>query len=59
MSRKKRESTLPHPLVAIDLGGHSVRAMAAECTQEGLLRVLGVESSNRFPCVERGNSTVG
>lgn len=54
MSRKKRESTLPHPLVAIDLGGHSVRAMAAECTQEGLLRVLGVESSNRFPCVERG-----
>ena len=45
---------MPHPLVAIDMGGHSVRAMAAERTEEGLFRILGVESSNRFPCVERG-----
>ena len=54
MARKKSEATEPHPLVAIDMGGHSVRAMAAERTEEGLFRILGVESSNRFPCVERG-----
>jgi len=54
MARKKQESTLPHPLVAIDLGSHSVRAMAAERTEEGLLRLLGAESSNRSLCAERG-----
>ena len=48
MARKKSEATEPHPLVAIDMGGHSVRAMAAERTEEGLFRILGVESSNRF-----------
>ena len=54
MARKKTEALAPHPLVAIDMGSHSVRAMAAERTEEGLFRILGVESSNRFPCVERG-----
>lgn len=42
------------PLVAVDLGSHGVRAMAAEMTSGGLLRVLGVETSNKFECVERG-----
>lgn len=41
-------------LVAIDLGSHGVRAMAAEKTDGGLLRVLGVESSQKFECVEKG-----
>lgn len=55
MARKNNINTLPHPLVAIELGGHSVRAMAAEMTEEGFLRVLGVESSSRYPnLVERG-----
>ena len=61
MARKNQGTILSHPLVAIELGGHSVRAMAAEMTEEGLVRVLGVESSNRHSpnLVERGvvNST--
>jgi cell division protein FtsA len=41
-------------LVAMDLGSHSFRAMAAERMPDGLIRVLGAEeSSNRF-CVNRG-----
>ena len=43
MARKNQGTILSHPLVAIELGGHSVRAMAAEMTEEGLVRVLGVE----------------
>lgn len=55
MARKNQEITSPHPLVAIELGSHSVRAMAAEMNADGYLRVLGVESSNRYPnLVERG-----
>lgn len=54
MVRKKIESSLPHPLVAIDMGSHSIRSMAVERTPEGWLRVLAVESSNRNICVERG-----
>lgn len=54
MSRKKIESTLPHPLVAIDMGSHSIRSMAAERTSDGLLRILGADASNRKLCVERG-----
>ena len=51
---KKHKILQSVPLVAIDLGSDTVRAMAAEMTDEGLLRVLGVECSNKFPCVERG-----
>ena len=54
MARKRQDSVYPHPLVATDLGSHSVRAMAAERTSEGLLRVLGADASNRKLCVERG-----
>lgn len=57
MARKKIEEIIPHPLVAMDLGSHSVRSMAAERTSEGLFRVLGVETSNRNLCVERGMVT--
>lgn len=53
MSKKKIETSLPHPLVATDLGSHSIRSMAVEYTDEGL-RVLGVETSNRNISVERG-----
>ena len=51
---KKQEILQSVPLVAIDLGSQSVRAMAAEMTESGLLRVLGVESSSKFDCVKKG-----
>ena len=54
MARKNQESSLPHPLIAMDLGSHSIRSMAVERTPDGLFRVLGVESSSRNVCVERG-----
>lgn len=54
MARKNQESSLPHPLIAMDLGSHSIRSMAVERTSDGLFRVLGVESSSRNVCVERG-----
>lgn len=50
---KKHKILQSVPLVAIDLGSHNVRAMAAEMV-DGRLRVLGVESSNKFQCMERG-----
>ncbi|MCR4665057.1 MAG: hypothetical protein K5660_06800 [Paludibacteraceae bacterium] len=42
------------PLVAVELGSHSVRAMAAEKVGTDLLRVLAYEESNQFPCVNHG-----
>ena len=51
---KKEKILQSVPLVAIDLGSHNVRAMAAEMTDSGLLRVLGVESSSKFESVEKG-----
>lgn len=51
---KKQQILQSVPLVAIDLGSHSIRAMAAELTENNMLRILGVESSSKFPCVERG-----
>ncbi len=53
MALLKKDSS-SHPLVAVDMGRSSVRAMAAERTPDGLLRILGAESSNRHTCVERG-----
>lgn len=55
---KKRKILQSIPLVAIDLGSNGVRAMAAEMTDNGTLHVLGVESSNKFPCMERGVVTI-
>jgi cell division ATPase FtsA len=40
---KKQQIIQSVPLVAIDMGSHSVRAMAAEMTENGMLHVLGVE----------------
>ena len=54
MAKKKQQSIQSVPLVAIDLGSSSVRAMAAEYTDNGMLRILGMETSRKFPCVERG-----
>lgn len=51
---KKQDILQSVPLVAIDLGSDGVRAMAAEMTKGGMLRILGVEASNKFECVERG-----
>jgi cell division protein FtsA len=50
---KKHKILQSVPLEAIDLGSHNVRAMAAEVTDHGL-RVLGIEASNKFQCMERG-----
>ena len=41
-------------LVAVDMGSQSFRAMAAEMTPSGALRVLGVEESSQKCCVHRG-----
>ena len=54
MAKKNTQSTLPHPLVAIELGSHGVRSMAVERTEQGWLHVLGAEASNRNTSVERG-----
>ena len=51
---KKKTSLEKIPLVAIDFGSDTVKAMAGEYTQDGLLRVLGVETSYVKHCVERG-----
>lgn len=54
MAKKNTQSTLPHPLVAVELGSHGVRSMAVERTEHGWLHVLGAEASNRSTSVERG-----
>lgn len=41
-------------LVALDMGSYSFRAMAAEMTDEGALRILGVEESSQKHCVDHG-----
>ena len=41
-------------LVAVDMGSHSFRAMAAERMPSGSLRVLGVEESSQKCCVREG-----
>lgn len=43
------------PLVALELGSHSVRAMAAERIDGDILRILGYEQSQKYPdYMERG-----
>ena len=51
---KKQQIGHSVPLVAIDLGSHGIRTMAAEMTENGILRVLGVETSSKFDCVKKG-----
>lgn len=55
MARKsKGQKAEALPLVAIELGSHSVRAMAAERIDSDLIRILGVEESKKYPCVQNG-----
>lgn len=55
MAKKKKQQTAESlPLVAIDLGSNSIRAMAAVRIGDDLLHILGVEESNKFPAVQNG-----
>ena len=57
MARKQTQKADSLPLVAIDLGSDSVRAMAAQRIAPDLFRVLGVEERSQKQgnlCVEQG-----
>jgi len=56
MRKKKTDHTLAQdlPLVAIDIGSDSIRAMAAQLNPDYSLRILGYEESRKFDCVHRG-----
>ena len=41
-------------IVAVDLGSSSIKAMAAERVDADTLRILGLETSSRYPCVSKG-----
>lgn len=53
MARKSQIQASTLPLVAIDLGSDSIRAMAAECVDNDMVRILGVEEIHKS-CVEHG-----
>ncbi len=52
--RIKKQLAEVLPLVAIDIGSHSVRAMAAQKVGDDLLHVLGYEESSKQTCTEKG-----
>ena len=52
--KKEEEQSEKLPLVAIELGSNSIRAMAAERIGEDTLRILGYEESQKYNCVDRG-----
>ena len=52
--KKEEEQSDKLPLVALELGSNSIRAMAAERIGEDTLRILGYEESNKFDCIDRG-----
>lgn len=52
--RKTQDSSDTLPLVAIELGSNSIRALAAERVGEDTLRILGYEQSQKYDCVDRG-----
>lgn len=54
VKKKKQLKTDELPLVAIDLGSDSVRAMAAEFVADEVFRVLGVQESRKSSCIEHG-----
>lgn len=54
MAKKKIQNTENLPLVAIDLGSHSVRAMAAVSLGGDMLHILGAEQSSKHPCIQNG-----
>lgn len=45
------------PLVALDLGSSSLKAMAAESLEDDRLRILGLEMSRKFDCISKGRIT--
>lgn len=51
---KHSTNTPTLPLVAIDLGSNEIRAMAAQRVGPNTLKILGVERSQRQPCMDRG-----
>lgn len=55
MQRQKKQASIEDlPLVAIELGSGSVRAMAAELIDTDTLRILGYEESSKFAYMDRG-----
>lgn len=52
---RKTQRTESLPLVAVELGSCGVRAMAAEKMENGVFRILGVEESEKYPSIEKGN----
>ena len=55
MVRQKTTQTEEQPpLVAIDLGSSSIRAMAAQRIAPDMLRILGVEKNTKKACIDRG-----
>lgn len=50
----KKQLTQTLPLVAIELGSHSVRAIAAERIDTDTLHILGYEQSTKNPSIDRG-----
>ena len=56
---KKDNNTKEVPLVALDLGSSSLKAMAAYSLPEedGRIHIVGVEESNKFDCIGKGRIT--
>lgn len=55
----KSNKSTETPLVALDLGSSSLKAMAAVSTADpdGPLRILGMEQSRKFDCITQGRIT--
>ena len=56
---KKNNSHTDVPLVALDLGSSSLKAMAAYSLpdDDGRIHILGVEESRKFDCISKGRIT--
>lgn len=52
---RKTQRTESLPLVAVELGSSGVRAMAAQRIENNIFRILGVEESEKYPSIEKGN----
>ena len=53
-TKPKQKKAAELPLVAIDAGSHSIRAIAAERIDCDTLRILGVESIDTEQYIEKG-----
>lgn len=52
---RKNQRTESLPLVAVEMGSSGVRAMAAKRMENDVFHILGVEESEKFPSIEKGN----